>query len=297
MNKYILNFIFLLFPAFTAVNAQTYNPTDGLEEAKRYFSDRILELDQIEGLYKIHLDVNIHNPYTGNEHVGYDEYAIIFDPYKAHGDNSIPFVLCYYSDGEINPYADIKKEKSTYSFKEKDVNGHLVTVKFQMITPSYFFFERKEKKGYSSCLRTTKATKIFPTEEMYKEAIINEETKEITINNPKILVNETKGGLVVNYVRITKQHTIINVTSNNGSPGEWLQLSKNSYIETTEKKYSLIKAEGIALTPQKTYFKSQNDKITFTMYFPPIPKSTSTIDFIENEDDSNWKLYGIILKQ
>ena len=61
------------------------------------------------------------------------------------------------------------------------------------------------------------------------------------------------------------------------------------------KKYILRRAEGIALSPDKTYFSYEGETKTFTLYFPAIPRGTASIDFIES-NSSEWKLYGIQLR-
>lgn len=49
------------------------------------------------------------------------------------------------------------------------------------------------------------------------------------------------------------------------------------------------------MAPNRTYFTQPGQLITFTLYFPPIPETASTIDLIES-DDSTWKFYGIKIK-
>ena len=60
------------------------------------------------------------------------------------------------------------------------------------------------------------------------------------------------------------------------------------------KKFYLQRTEGIATSPDKTYFAYDGETKTFKLYFPAIPKDTSSIDFVESAD-SNWKIYGIML--
>ena len=59
--------------------------------------------------------------------------------------------------------------------------------------------------------------------------------------------------------------------------------------------YGLKRADGIALSPNVTYFSSPNETKTFSLIFPAIPQDTKSFDFIESSD-SEWRIYGISLK-
>lgn len=60
-------------------------------------------------------------------------------------------------------------------------------------------------------------------------------------------------------------------------------------------RYTLIRTDGIEIAPQKTYFSYAGQDITFTLYFPPISDTATSIDLIESID-SEWKFYGIKIK-
>lgn len=57
----------------------------------------------------------------------------------------------------------------------------------------------------------------------------------------------------------------------------------------------MTKAEGIKIAPDKTYFSYAGQDITFTLYFPSIPTSATSMDLIESAD-SEWKFYGIKIR-
>ena len=75
-------------------------------------------------------------------------------------------------------------------------------------------------------------------------------------------------------------------------------MNKNAYILADSKKYSLKRAEGIALAPQHTdypnYQTGNHVSLTFKLYFPEIPKSTKSIDFYESSSDG-WVINNITL--
>lgn len=73
--------------------------------------------------------------------------------------------------------------------------------------------------------------------------------------------------------------------------GNWCSINKDTYIQIPETKqnFKLIKADGIAISPEKT--TSSNDVI-FILTFPAIPTNVKKIDLIE-PGDSSWKFWGI----
>lgn len=170
------------------------------------------------------------------------------------------------------------------------------------------FLESKDKNGaifkFSS----------FSMEVTYKEGDINTMITRFDLTNNLSLDESSKNGksyknpvvkknyahnLKVVSVSIQTNQTILTLSDNNqasdGDFYEWISLDKNSYIVADGQKYTLKKAIGIALSPDKTYFSYAGESKTFSLYFPPIPDNTTSIDFVENED-SEWKLYGIQLK-
>jgi hypothetical protein len=119
-----------------------------------------------------------------------------------------------------------------------------------------------------------------------------------TYNNPAVNRNMANSLKVISVV-IQDNQTIITFSDNNrtkdGNYYQWMNLDKNAYIVANGQRYTLRRAEGIALSPEKTYFSYAGETKTFTLYFPAIPKKTTSIDFLESSD-SEWKLYGILLK-
>ena len=116
-------------------------------------------------------------------------------------------------------------------------------------------------------------------------------------NNP-IILNKCSTTLKVISINVQKNQTIITLSENNKASKdesyERMSLDKASFIIANGQKFSLIKAEGIAISPDKTYFSHVNETKTFSLFFPAIPDNTTSIDFIEN-DESEWKIYGIQL--
>lgn len=100
-------------------------------------------------------------------------------------------------------------------------------------------------------------------------------------------------------VTITDKETIIDLSNNNETRGgyyEWIAIDKNTAIVVEGQEYKLKKAEGIAISPDKTYFSKYGETKTFRLYFPAIPKAATSFNLVE-PGDSDWQFYGISLKE
>ena len=121
----------------------------------------------------------------------------------------------------------------------------------------------------------------------------------IDIINPSVSIipNDNKG-LKIKRVQITQAQTIVELEYDNSVNGSgWMTISPNTYIVSfnTGKKYSMIRAEGIPIEPQKYYFNSAYEKVQFKLIFPALPQNTTKFNLIESES-SSWKFYGIEIK-
>lgn len=115
-------------------------------------------------------------------------------------------------------------------------------------------------------------------------------------NNPTV-TNKGRNKLNLLSVTLTPENTILELSDNNSMPGgyyQWFSISPDAYILVNGTKYKLRSAEGIALSPNVTYFSYANETKTFRLIFPPIPSEITSFDFIESAD-SKWKLFGIKL--
>lgn len=120
---------------------------------------------------------------------------------------------------------------------------------------------------------------------------------DIVITNPSVK-STTSSRTHIERVTINQFETKIEFKGNNSgltSYYTWVTISPDSYIIVNGQRYKMKRAEGIGISPNKTYFNSPNTDYTFILYFPAIPKSASSLDFIES-DDSDWKFYGVKLK-
>jgi AAA+ superfamily predicted ATPase len=129
---------------------------------------------------------------------------------------------------------------------------------------------------------------------------MTKETEEICYTNPTILFNPEENQFKIISVTLKNDRTIIKINYNNkernGVWYRWMTIDEKTYIEANGERFYLQRADGIAISPKKTYFLHEGENKEFTLSFPPIPKDTKSIDLIEPED-SSWKFYDIILEK
>lgn len=102
----------------------------------------------------------------------------------------------------------------------------------------------------------------------------------------------------IKNVTLCRDYTAVEITSNNQSGSvyyQWCSIDKNTSLLINGTRYAMTKAEGIEIAPDKTYFSYAGQEITFTLYFPPIPSSATSMDLIE-PGGSSWKFYGIKIR-
>ncbi len=103
------------------------------------------------------------------------------------------------------------------------------------------------------------------------------------------------GNLTVNKIILTPTETVLECSSTNPLYSGWMNISRDAYIQVRGISYKLTNAEGIAYSPNYTYFDYPNQTLKFKLYFPHIPADAESLDFIETLN-SDWKIYGLSLK-
>lgn len=119
-----------------------------------------------------------------------------------------------------------------------------------------------------------------------------------TIEHPYVDFSHAENTRILRII-ITDKETIIEMSDNNSTYDgyyQWMSIDRNTYIEIDGHEYKLKRAEGIAISPDKTYFNRNGETKTFRLYFSAIPKGTTSINLVE-PGVSTWKFYGISLKE
>jgi thiol-disulfide isomerase/thioredoxin len=116
-----------------------------------------------------------------------------------------------------------------------------------------------------------------------------------TIENPRF------GMANVNYLKLTRielleQETILSFTAKPPSGG-WIAIDEKSYISVVgdSSKLMITRADGVEFGKQ--YPGSQYPELSYRLFFPPLDKSVSTIDFGELVANNPWQIFDIELRR
>lgn len=114
------------------------------------------------------------------------------------------------------------------------------------------------------------------------------------IDNPKIGISSAP------YVRLIRLELSDSVTvlhfNTSYRPGYWIRIPDQTYIKQdgTGEKLIIKRAEGIPINEQ--YTVPPSGQVSYKLFFPPIDKSTKTIDYGEGNEEFNWNIYDIRIK-
>jgi len=98
--------------------------------------------------------------------------------------------------------------------------------------------------------------------------------------------------LEIDKVELTDSATILHVDAY-FHPNYWIRIDSATYIRANGKKYTVKGSEGIVLHAEHWMPESGEDH--FKLIFPPIPKNTKSIDFIESDCADCFKIWDIDL--
>lgn len=116
---------------------------------------------------------------------------------------------------------------------------------------------------------------------------------------PKVdRIPENNRGLKITRIHRTATYTIIElVYDNRYTHSARISIDPETFIRDcdTDKKYSLVRAEGIPMSPNEYSLSSYSEKVRFKLIFTAVPSSCRRINLIENLG-SPWQFYGIHLK-
>lgn len=102
--------------------------------------------------------------------------------------------------------------------------------------------------------------------------------------------------LSLDKIELTSNETILYFTYI--ATSEWVNINNDIYLQgiKDDKKYNLIKADGIPISPNKYYFEKSNPYLKFKLFFENIPSHIQEFDMIECSNNSCFNLYDISLK-
>jgi hypothetical protein len=114
---------------------------------------------------------------------------------------------------------------------------------------------------------------------------------EIVIEHPPYVVRSSNNA-EIDKILLNDTATVLYITEYTSSNSSF-RYSAETYIQANDLKYTVLKADGIELDK---WTSDSTGKVSFTLTFPPIPRETKQIDFIENDRQSQLKIWGIELK-
>jgi hypothetical protein len=83
--------------------------------------------------------------------------------------------------------------------------------------------------------------------------------------------------------------------------GWWCQIDKDTFIRPlgTPTRLTLVKAVNIPIAPKMHFYRSINDYLCYTLYFPALPPNTKAIDIIEKDvyGGSWFNFYNVSLER
>lgn len=122
-----------------------------------------------------------------------------------------------------------------------------------------------------------------------------------SINYPSVRISLAPRAKIKKVV-LDRNYTAVEITINNLFYHEnkkhytqYYNIDKNAYIIANGIRYTMTKAEGIKIAPDLTYFSYEGQDVSFTLYFPAIPTSATSIDLIESSQ-SDWQFFDIQLR-
>lgn len=308
MKKLLLIFIELVF-CLSALHAQQDNDTkfSSVDDIRNYLESNILSIDPIEGEYDVQFEYKTNSPFAADGNDNFSCFIIknqVSNNYDFYFDSDYPARLRLKQMrieqiGTTNVYRLYWGESSNRVALENNI--HFIA-KINLTSEDAKTYAYNSNFTYQLILEFD-CIKKYPTTDMYINAAkkanedinsINSNGRDLTYNYPSIS-KKIDQSLTLKSVVLKSNETLLVISCKNDLFDGWMNINKNAYIIANGSKYKLIGVEGIAYSPNYTYFSYKGQSKTFVLHFPAIPKGTKSIDFIETPT-SDWRLYGISLQ-
>lgn len=124
-------------------------------------------------------------------------------------------------------------------------------------------------------------------------------TKEVEPVDVKIrdpFVENQSDKTNIKAIIINDEGTIVSFQFVSDLDESWITIDENTYIEANHKRYKMIAAEGIPISPETLDGLSAGQVVTFYLTFPPIPKDTEVLNIYE-DSETGWHWMGVHLNR
>ena len=102
--------------------------------------------------------------------------------------------------------------------------------------------------------------------------------------------------LNIRKIELTSAATVVSLSVENRIAGGTFCADKNIFILNPDgTRIKLISSSGIPVCPDTYKFKTEGEKLDFTITFPPLKTGTEWIDIIEDCSDNCFSFYGVTL--
>jgi len=111
------------------------------------------------------------------------------------------------------------------------------------------------------------------------------------VEQPKTIVTDTRM-LEISKVTLSDTATVLDIKAFS-SPSNSIRIASDTYLLAGGKKYMIRGGEDIEL--DLLFWMPQSGVVEFKLIFEPLPIETITFDFIGNDSDDYYKIYGVDL--
>lgn len=113
--------------------------------------------------------------------------------------------------------------------------------------------------------------------------------KEKTVNRPPFKARNISA-LEINKIVLSDTATVFFIDAFY-RPRNWIRIDEATYLQAGDTKIPIKYGDGIELS--KEFWMPESGEASFKLIFPPLPKGTKTVDFIESDCEDCFKIWDI----
>lgn len=126
---------------------------------------------------------------------------------------------------------------------------------------------------------------------LFAVASVTLQAQTRSVELPPVAFANTRS-VEISKVVLSDTATVLDIEASY-TPGYWIKIVTDSYLQADGKKYMIRSGQGIEL--DSLFWMPKSGEASFKLVFDPLPENTRTFDFIESDCEDCFKLYGINL--